>query len=104
MYSTTARSLPRGSAPSVRPAGRRGAEDMADQVDGQNVGQRLGGEPPAGGIGRQFVIHRQHRGPELREVQAVERGERHRAGSRSNAFAATRATNLGSRKTWRESE
>ena len=89
----------------VRPTGRgAGGGGGADQVDSEKVGQGLGGEPAPGGIGRQFVIHRQHRGPELREVQAVERGERHRAGSRSNASAATRATNLGSRKTWRESE
>ena len=76
MYSTTARSLPRGSAPSARAPGRRGARTCADQVDGQDVGQGLGGEPPPGAAGRQLGIHRQHRGPELREVQAVERRDR----------------------------
>ena len=32
-------------------------------------------EPPAGGIGHQLVIHRPHHASELREVQAVERGD-----------------------------
>ena len=75
MYSTTARSLPRGSAPSRprRPAGR---QDVPDQVDGQEVGQGLGGEPPPGAAGRQLGVHRPHRGPEVREVQAVERRDR----------------------------
>jgi hypothetical protein len=53
---------------------RAGCQDVSDPVNGQEVGQRLGGEPPprrAGG--RQLGIHRQHRGPELREVQGVER-------------------------------
>ena len=76
MYSTTARSLPRGSGavpPALRPAG---CQDVPDQVDGQDVGQRLGGEPPAGAAGRQLGIHRRHRGPQGREVQAVERRDR----------------------------
>ena len=68
--------LPRGSAPSrprVRPAGR---QDVAEQVDGQDVGQGLGGQPPAGAAGRQLGVHRPHRGPQGRQVQAVERRDR----------------------------
>ncbi|MBV8270232.1 MAG: hypothetical protein JO252_28235, partial [Planctomycetaceae bacterium] len=49
---------------------------MPDQVDGHDVGQRLGGEPPAGAAGRQLGVDRPHRGPEVREVQAVERRDR----------------------------
>ena len=65
----------------VRPTGRgAGGGGVADQVDGEQVGQGLGGEPASGGTGRQLVIHRKHRGPQLREVQAVERGERHARG------------------------
>ena len=59
--------------PALRPAGR---QDVADQVDGQDVGQRLGGQPP-----------RRRRRPSVRrppptsrpgvgEVQAVERRDR----------------------------
>ena len=76
MYSTTARSRPRGSAPSRPRRGPAGRQDVPDQVDGQDVGQRLGGEPPPGAAGGQLGIHRQHRGPEVREVQAVERRDR----------------------------
>jgi len=60
MYSSTAR-----------------CRDMPDQVDGQDVGQGLGGERPAGAAGRQLGIHRRQRGPKVREVEAVERRERH---------------------------
>ena len=45
-----------------------GGGGAADQVDGEKVGQRLGGEPAPGGAGRQLVIDRQHRGPQVREV------------------------------------
>jgi hypothetical protein len=45
-----------------RPARRR---DVSDQGDGQDVGQRLGGELPPGVVGPQLGIHRLHRGPEL---------------------------------------
>ena len=61
----------------VPPArGPAGCQDVSDQVDGQDVGQRLGGEPPPGAAGRQLGVHRPHRGPEVREVQAVERRDR----------------------------
>ena len=76
MYSTTARSLPRGSAPSRPCAGPARCQDVSDQVDGQDVGQRLGGERPPGAAGGQLGIHRPHRGPEVRQVQAVERRDR----------------------------
>jgi hypothetical protein len=52
MYSTTAQSLPSGSAPSRLRAGRRGAQDVSVQLDGQDVGHRLGSDstpaPPTG--------------------------------------------------------
>ena len=41
--------------------------------------------------------HGQHRGAELGEVEAIERGDRHAPGSSSNASAATRPINPGSR-------
>jgi len=65
MYSTTARSFLGGSTLSDRSAGGRGPGGVADQVDGQDVGQRLGGERTPGGVSHQLVIHRQHRGAEL---------------------------------------
>jgi hypothetical protein len=65
----------------VRPAGRRaGGGGVADQVDGEQVGQRLGGQPVPGGAGRQLVVDRQQRGPQRREVQAVQRRERRARG------------------------
>ncbi len=60
--------------------GLAGCRDVPDQVDGQDVGQRLGGQPPPGAAGRQLGqlgIRRQHRGPQVRQVQAVQRRERH---------------------------
>ena len=39
--------------PALRPSG---CEDVPDQVDGQDVGQRLGGEPPAGAVGGQLGV------------------------------------------------
>ena len=66
-----------GREPAVRPNCRgAGAGGVADQVDGQDVGQRLGGERTPGGVSHQLVIHRQHRAAELWEVQAVERRQR----------------------------
>ena len=50
-----------------------GCQEMSEQVDGQDIGQGLGGEPSPGVAGSQFSVHRPHRGPELWEVQAVER-------------------------------
>ena len=65
----------RAVPPARRPAG---GQDVPDQVDGQDVGQGLGGEPPpAGAAGGQLGVHRPHRGPELRQVQGVERRDRH---------------------------
>ena len=75
MYSTTARSLARGSVPArLRAVWRRG--DVPDQVDGQDVGQRLGRQRSAGAAVRQRGIHRQHRCPQLWLVDAVERRDR----------------------------
>src|SRR5262249_50383400 len=90
----------------VGPTGRgAGGGGVADQVDSEEVGQGLGGEPAPGGAGRQLGIHRQHRGPQWRVGQAAGGGGSDtRAGSSSNSSAATRATKRGSRKTWRESE
>jgi hypothetical protein len=51
-------------------------QDVPEQVDGQEVGQGLGAEVPPGAAGRQLGVHGQHRGPEVRQVQAVERGDR----------------------------
>ena len=59
--------------PALGPAGRR---DVADQVDGQDVGQRLGGKRPPGAAARQLGVHRRHRGPEVGKVQAVQRRDR----------------------------
>jgi hypothetical protein len=47
-------------------------------VDGQEVGQRLGGQPPASAASAQLGVHRQHGGAEVREVQGVERRHRQR--------------------------
>ena len=82
MYSATARSRPRGSAPS-RPRRPAGCRELADQVDGQKVGQGPGGEPPPGAAGGQFGAHRFHPGPELGQVQGVQR--RHRQPRRVEA-------------------
>jgi hypothetical protein len=49
---------------------------VPEQVDGQEVGQRLGGVQPAEAAVGQLGVHRQHGGPELRELQRVERRER----------------------------
>ena len=46
---------------------------MPDKVDGQDVGQRLCDERTPDAAGRQLGVHRRHRGPQVREVQAVER-------------------------------
>ena len=73
MYATIgAEPTPRQRAvrAALDPAGRR--QDVSDQVDGHDVGQGLDGEATPV-TGRQFVAHRQHRGPELGEVQGVER-------------------------------
>jgi hypothetical protein len=55
--------------PSVSPARRAlGCQDVPDQADGQDVGQRLGGQWPPGAAGGQLGIHRPHRGPEVWQV------------------------------------
>jgi hypothetical protein len=54
-----------------------GCQDVSHQADGQDVGQRLGSEAPPGAVARQLGIHRTLRCRELREVQAVERRDRH---------------------------
>src|SRR5262245_2316868 len=65
----------------VRPTSRiPGGGGVANQVDGEQVGQGLGGETAPGGAGRELVIDRQHRGPQLREVQTVQRRQRHARG------------------------
>ena len=67
--------LPRQRA--VPPARRlAGRQDLAEQLDGQDGGQGLGGQPPAGAAGAQLGVHRPHRGPQGRQVQAVERRDR----------------------------
>jgi hypothetical protein len=49
----------------IRPTGRDPRDGaVADQVDSEKVGQRLGGQPAPGGVGRQLIIHRQHCGPQ----------------------------------------
>ena len=61
----------------VRPTGRAAwRRDVADQVDSEKVGQGLGRQPPPGAAGGELGIHRQHRGPELWLVDAVERRDR----------------------------
>ena len=75
MYSTTARSFLCGSAPSDRPAGGAGAGGVADQVDSEKVGQGLGSQPAAAPVSHQLLVDCQHRGAELWEVKAVERGD-----------------------------
>jgi hypothetical protein len=75
MYATTARSRPRGSAPS-RPRRPAGCRELADQVDGQKVGQGPGGEPPPGAAGRELGVHRPNRRPEVGQAQGVERRDR----------------------------
>src|SRR5215468_2036464 len=65
----------------VRPTSRRpGRGGVANQVDGEQGGQGLGGETAPGGAGRELVIDRQHRGPQLRELQTVQRRQRHARG------------------------
>jgi hypothetical protein len=63
----------RAVPPARRPVGR---QDLAEQLDGQDIGQGLGSQPPASGARGQLSIHRQHRGPQGRQVQAVERRDR----------------------------
>ena len=60
--------------PVVRqPAGRQG---VSEQVVGQDVRQRLGGERPPNTAGSQLDVHRPHCGPKVRQIQAIERRER----------------------------
>src|SRR5262245_10528913 len=48
----------------VRPTSQgAGGGGVTDQVDGEEVGQGLGRKRAPGGVGRQFLIHRQHRDP-----------------------------------------
>src|SRR5262245_10272546 len=62
----------------VRPTSRRPrGGGVANQVDGEQGGQGLSGETAPGGAGRELVIDRQHRGPQLREVRTVQRRQRH---------------------------
>jgi len=42
---------------------RAGRRDLSNQVDGQDVGQRIGGEIPPGVAGVQLGIYRLHRSP-----------------------------------------
>src|SRR5262249_28231666 len=58
------------AGPPVR--GLAGCQDVPEQVDGQDVGQGLGSQRSAGATGRQFGVYRRHRGPQMREVQAVQ--------------------------------
>src|SRR5262249_60745408 len=51
--------------PALRPAG---GQDVPDQVDDQDVGQGLGGQPTARGAGGQLDAYCPHRSPEVREV------------------------------------
>src|SRR2546425_12282101 len=83
----------------VCPTGRR-AECGGDpnQVDSKEVGQGLGGAAIRATLGALFVTDREHRGPELGILYAVERMIDTRAGLSSNASAATRSTTPGSRK------
>ena len=54
-----------------------GRQDVSNQIDGQHVGQGLGGEPPPDAAAHQLGIHGRQRGPEMREVQAVDRRDRY---------------------------
>jgi hypothetical protein len=56
-----------------------GTRSMADQMNGQNVGECLGQQRPSDTTGPQFGIHSQHGGAEFRHVQATERWH-HRPG------------------------
>ena len=62
-------------APRSPARGLAGRQDVPDHVDGQDVGKRLGGER-APGAGGQLGTHRPNRGPEVRQVHAVERRDR----------------------------
>src|SRR5262245_22542892 len=65
----------------VRPTGRGAAGGrVANQVDGEQVGEGLGGEPAPSGACRELVIYRQHRGPEWGVVQTVEWEDRRARG------------------------
>jgi hypothetical protein len=57
----------------------------------------LSGQPPAGAAGRHLGVDRPHRGPEVREVRPSSGGTVVRAGSKSNAWAATCPINPGSK-------
>lgn len=76
MYLATARSLPRGSAPSRRRVSRRGARMCRIRWTARTLARDSAASRPPGAAGRQLGIHRPHRGPELREVQGVERRDR----------------------------
>jgi hypothetical protein len=52
-------------------------------MDGQDVGQGLRGQRPPGGAGSQLGVDRPHRGPQLWQVQAIQR--RHRQPRRVEA-------------------
>ena len=71
MYSMTARSRPRGSAvpAALKPAG---CHDVPEQVDGQDVGQGLGGKRSPGAAACQLGAHRRHCRPKVGELQAVQ--------------------------------
>ena len=68
MYSTTARSRPRGSAPS-RPRSAGGVPGRAGSGGRPGRWPATRRQDVPGAAGRQFGIHRPHRGPEVREFR-----------------------------------
>ena len=59
----------RAIPPALRPAG---GQDVPDQVDDQDVGQGLGGQPIARGTGCQLDAYCPHCGPKVGEFQAIQ--------------------------------
>jgi hypothetical protein len=96
MYSTTARSRPRGSVPSRPRSGRRGAWTCRIRWTARTLANdSAASRPPAPVVNSASTAPIAARN--CGSSKPSSSGTVSRAGSRSNAWAATRATNPGSR-------
>ncbi len=64
------------AVPPAAPGRRAAAATCRIRWTAKILAQGLGGERAPDAAGRQFGVHRQHRGPELRDVMSVERWDR----------------------------